>query len=68
LLREAQRKGVVDMGNDLYISIGFTVVWCANYIFIPLGVAILGRILSEKLLRPRPKQQRKKRLIKNRLK
>jgi hypothetical protein len=57
-------KGVVDMGNDLYINICFIFVWCVKYIFIPLGVAILGRILSEKLLRPRPKKQRKKRLIK----
>jgi len=56
------------MGNELYTNIGFIVVWCIKYIFIPLGVAISARILVDKLLQPRPDRQRKKRSLKNRLK
>ncbi|MHB8061400.1 MAG: hypothetical protein ACYDG2_02015 [Ruminiclostridium sp.] len=55
------------MNKDVYASIGFGLIWCVMYIFVPLGVAITGRLLSEKLLQSQPKRQRKKRLIKNRL-
>lgn len=61
------------MDKGFYITIGYVLIWCIKYIFIPTGVAILGRLFSERLLRPQPKKrqqgaQRKKRLIKNRLK
>ncbi len=56
------------MNNDFYHIIGLTVVWCAKYMFIPLGVAIFARVIAEKLLRPQPKGQKKKRFRKNRLK
>lgn len=56
------------MNNGLYTNIGYTVVWCVKYIFIPLGVAVFARIFAEKLLRPQPERQRKKRSFKNRFK
>jgi hypothetical protein len=56
------------MSNALYTNISFTVVWCIKYIFIPLGVAVSARIFVDKLLRPQPDRQRKKRSYKNRLK
>ena len=56
------------MSNELYISIGLIVVWCIKYIFIPLGVAVFARIIVDKLLKPQPDRQRKKRSNKNRLK
>ena len=49
------------MNNDLYTNIGYTVVWCVKYIFIPIGVSVSARIISDKLLRPQPEKQRKKR-------
>ena len=48
----------------LYTNIGFFIVWCAKYVFIPLGVAIFARIIVDKLLKPQPGKQRKKRLNK----
>jgi hypothetical protein len=56
------------MSNGLYASIGFIVVWCVKYIFIPLGIAISARIFVDKLLLPQPDRQRKKRSYKNRSK
>lgn len=56
------------MSNVLYTSIGFLVVWCAKYIFIPLGVAVFAKIIVDKLLKPHPERQRKKRSYKNRSK
>ena len=56
------------MSNGLYTNIGFIVVWCTKYIFIPLGVAISARIIVDKLLQSHPDRQRKKRSYKNRLK
>lgn len=61
------------MNKDFYANIGYLLILCTKYIFIPIGVAILGRLFSEKLLQPQPKKrligvQRKKRLNKNRLK
>ncbi len=64
----AQRKEVVAMNKEFYTYIGYAFVLCIKYIFIPIGVAIIGRLLSQKLLPPQPKKQRKKRLVKNRLK
>jgi hypothetical protein len=63
----AQRKEVVAMNKEFYTYIGYAFVLCIKYIFIPIGVAIIGRLLSEKLLPPQPKKrllgaQRKKRL------
>lgn len=54
------------MDNDLYINIGYAVVWCVKYIFIPIGVSVIARIIADKLLRPQPQKQRKKRSNKNR--
>jgi len=62
----SQRKEVVDMDKELYINIGYTVVWCVKYIFIPIGVAVIARIIAERLLRPQPDRQKKKRSDKNR--
>lgn len=56
------------MGNELYSNIGFIVVWCIKYIFIPLGVAVFARIIVDKLLKLQTVRQRKKRSNKNRLK
>ena len=56
------------MSNVLYTSIGFLVVWCVKYIFIPLGVAVFAKIIVDKLLKPHPERQRKKRSYKNRSK
>ena len=56
------------MNDDLYTNIGFAVVWCMKYIFIPFGVAFSVRILADKLLLLQPLRQRKKRLHKNRFK
>ena len=55
------------MSNVLYTSIGFLVVWCAKYVFIPLGVAVLAKIIVDKLLKPHP-ERKKRRVKKNRLK
>jgi hypothetical protein len=49
------------MNNEFYTNIGFTIVLSMKYIFIPLGVAVFARIIAEKLLRPQPKRQKKKR-------
>jgi hypothetical protein len=56
------------MDYVLYTSIGFFIVWCAKYVFIPLGVAVLASIIVDKLLKPQPGKQRKKRFNENRLK
>lgn len=50
------------MGNDFYTNVGFIVVVCLKYIFIPFGVAFSARLLSERALRLQPKKARKKRL------
>jgi hypothetical protein len=39
-----------------------------NHIFIPLGVAVLARVIADRLLPPQPERQRKKRFNKNRFK
>ncbi len=56
-----QRKEVVDMENGLYTGIGFAVVWCMKYICIPIGVAVIARVIADRLLRPQPDKQKKKR-------
>ena len=56
------------MNKEIYTNIGYTLVWCVKYIFIPLGVAVLARLIADKLLPPQPDRQRKKRSYKNRLK
>jgi len=63
-----QRKEVVEMSKEFFTNIGYAVAWCMKYIFIPLGVAVFARIIAEKLLRPQPDRQKKKRSIKNRFK
>ena len=52
------------MSSVLYTNIGFFVVWCMKYVFIPLGVAIVARVIVDKLLTPHPERQRKNGLIK----
>ncbi|HHW00602.1 MAG TPA: hypothetical protein GXX36_13770 [Clostridiaceae bacterium] len=49
------------MDTDFYASIGYAVVWCVKYLFIPIGVAVSARIITDRLLRPQPERQRKKR-------
>lgn len=56
------------MNNEFYTSIGYFVVWCMKYIFVPFGVAISARVFVDKVLLPQPERQRKKRSNKNRLK
>ena len=56
------------MDKDLYTNIGYFVVLCMKYIFIPLGVSISARLIVDKMLRPQPEKQRKKRSFKNRSK
>ncbi len=56
------------MDNDLYTNIGYFVVLCMKYIFIPIVVGVAIRVISGKLLQPQPEKQRKKRSYKNRLK
>ena len=55
------------MNDYFYTSIGHAVVFCVKFIFIPLGVAVTARVIAEKLLRPQPYRQKKKRPCKNRL-
>ena len=49
------------MNDKLYITIGYAVVWCMKYIFMPIGVAVSAIVIAHKLLRPQPERQRKKR-------
>ncbi|MCX8129103.1 MAG: hypothetical protein N3I35_03265 [Clostridia bacterium] len=52
------------MSDEFYTNIGYAFVLCIKYIIIPLGVAVLARIIADTLLQPQPKVQRKKRSIK----
>ncbi len=54
------------MDKDLYTNIGYFVVLCMKYIFIPVVVGVAIRVISGKLLQPQPENQRKKRSNKNR--
>ena len=56
-----QRKEVVEMDKEFVTDIGYLVIWCAKYVFIPFGVAVSARIFVEKLLKPHPERQKKKR-------
>ncbi len=56
------------MSREFFTNIGYAVVWCVKYIFIPFGVAVFAKIFAEKLLQPQPDRQKKKRSSKNRLK
>ena len=56
------------MDKDLYTNIGYFVVLCMKYIFIPIVVGVAIRVISGKLLQPQPEKQRKKRSKKNRFK
>ncbi len=51
------------MNNDFYTYIGLTVVWIVKYIFIPVGVAILAGVITNRVLRPQLKDKRKNGLI-----
>ncbi len=63
-----QRGEVVDLNNELYRNIGYAVVMCLKYIFLPIGVAVTARVIVDKLLQPQSERQRKKRPYKNRSK
>ena len=52
------------MNNEVYTNIGILVVWCIKYIYIPIGVGVLIRLISRKLFQPQPGRQRKKRSLK----
>ncbi|HHW31936.1 MAG TPA: hypothetical protein GXX20_09740 [Clostridiaceae bacterium] len=54
------------MKDVFYTYIGIAFVWCVKYIFIPLGVAVSAKIITDRLLQPQPEKQRKKRSDKNR--
>lgn len=49
------------MSNDFYATIGYAVVWCLKYIFIPIGVGVTVKVIAGNLLKPQPDRQRKKR-------
>jgi len=49
------------MEHDFYTGIGYAVVWCLKFIFIPIGVGVSVNYIVGKLLQPQPKRQRKKR-------
>jgi hypothetical protein len=59
--RELQRKEVVDLSADLYTNIGYVIVWCLKFIFIPIGVGVTVKLITVRLLQPQPERQRKKR-------
>ena len=48
------------MDKDLYTNIGYFIVLCMKYIFIPVVVGVAIRVISGKLLQPQPEKQRKK--------
>jgi hypothetical protein len=50
------------MNNDFYTTIGYLVVVCVKYIFIPIFVGIVIRVITIWLFQSQPKRQRKKRL------
>lgn len=52
---------MVDFDRDFYANIGYAIVWCVRYIFIPIGVGVSVRLITVKLLQPQPDKQRKKR-------
>jgi hypothetical protein len=41
----------------------YAFAWCLKYIFIPLGVTVLARIIAGKVLKPQPERQRKNGLL-----
>jgi hypothetical protein len=49
------------MGIDLYTGIGYIVVLCMKYVFIPIFVGVAICVIARKLLRPRPYRQKKRR-------
>ena len=49
------------MNKEIYTNIGYALVWCVKYIFVPIGVAVSTKIIVDKLHRPQPERQRKKR-------
>jgi len=59
--RDFIKRGVVKMEHDFYTGIGYAVVWCLKFIFIPIGVGVSVNYIVGKLLQPQPKRQRKKR-------
>ena len=63
-----QRKEVVGMCNDFYTAFGYIAFWVMKYIAIPIGVGVMIKLITHKILQPQPERQRKKRLDKNRLK
>jgi hypothetical protein len=54
------------VNSDLYTSIGYFVVWCVKYIFIPIIVGVAIRVITLKLFQPQKTEE--KTVIKNRFK
>ncbi len=55
------------MSVQFIINIGLAIMWCVKYIFIPFGIAVFARLFADRVSRPHPKRQRKKRSEKDRL-
>jgi len=55
------------LGNGIYLYIGYFVVLVLKYMVVPVIVAVVARLLADRLLNP-PDRQRKKRSVKNRFK
>ena len=56
------------MNKEFVTDIGYAVLWCTKYVFIPFGIAVSAKIFAEKILQPQPERQKKKRSYKNRFK
>ncbi|HHW49804.1 MAG TPA: hypothetical protein GXX14_14465 [Clostridiaceae bacterium] len=56
------------MCNDFYTALGYIAFWVMKYVAIPIGVGVIIKLITHKLLQPHPERQRKKRFNKNRLK
>lgn len=61
------RREVVGMKENLYATIGYTVVWIFRYIILPVTIAVLARVIADRLPRPQPERQKKRRTNKTRL-
>ena len=56
-----QRKEVVDMDRAIYTYIGIIVVWCVKFLFVPVIVGVVIKMITHKMFQPQPERQRKKR-------
>lgn len=56
-----QRKGMVELNQNFYATIGYAFVWCMKYIAVPIVVGVAVKAITETLFQPGPDRQRKKR-------